>query len=62
MALYAHALFDDLDVDVRPQWVDKGKKSGVIISTAEQGISIKLATTVGRFFLRYLDFVNIYMA
>ena len=50
MALYAHALFDDLDVDVRPQWVGKGKESGLIIATAQQAISITLATTVGRFF------------
>ena len=28
-AIYGHACFDDLDLDVRPQWVGKGKKISV---------------------------------
>ena len=28
-ALYAHARFDDIDLDARSQWVGKGKKSAL---------------------------------
>ena len=51
MALYAHARFDDLDLDARSQWFGKGNKSG----TPKQAISIKLAVlTVGLFSLFYV--------
>ena len=57
-ALYANAHFDDLDLDARSQWVDKGKKIGV---ATMQAISTKLNTTVGLFFfLHDLDLANGY--
>ena len=47
-AIYAHARFDDLDIDARSQWVGKGKQLTL-------NALCKLATTVVRF-LRDLDF------
>ena len=58
--MYAHARVDALDLDIRSQWVGKGKTTERwIISTTKHEISIKLATTVGHF-LRALDFENVY--
>ena len=46
--LYAHARFDDLDLDARLLWVGKGKTyQRCMLSATKQAISIKLATTVG---------------
>ena len=47
--IYAHARAHDLDLDARSQWVDNAQKQRSIISTTEQAISVKLATTVGHF-------------
>ena len=48
---YAHARFDDLDLDAKSQWVGKGTKKQRLISlTTKLAISIKLATNVGHFF------------
>ena len=50
-ALYAHAHFDDLDLDAKSQWVGKGEKNQrCMLSATKQAISIKLATTIGHFF------------
>ena len=59
--IYAGIRVDDLDLDARSHWVDKGKNQRWIISTTKQAISIKLATTVGHF-LRDIDFENVDMA
>ena len=53
-ALYAQARFDDLDLDARAQWVGKGTNQRCMLSVTKQAISIKLATTVGHFFMRPL--------
>ena len=46
---YAHVIVDYLDRDARSQWVGKGIKSALNISTFKQATSIKLATMVGHF-------------
>ena len=62
MVIYAHARFDDLDLDARSQWVSRGKMYElIIISTTRQVISIKLATTLGHVWPD-LDIENLYMA
>ena len=42
---------DDLDLDKRSLWVGKGKKMCCMLSATKQAISIKLATTVGDFYV-----------
>ena len=58
--IYPHARADDLDLDTRSQWVDKGKEIGVDLS---QVASNKHSTCYnGRPLLRDLDFENVCMA
>ena len=43
-ARYAHADFDDLDLDARSQWVSRGKQSQqLMLSATKQAVGIKLA-------------------
>ena len=56
-----HGPFDDLDLDARSWWVDKGENSLLIVSTTKQATSFQLATTVD-YFLRDFDFTNMYLA
>ena len=58
-AVYAHARFDDLDLDARSQSGSAKAKN----SATKQAISIKHGTTVGHIFCDLdLDFANVYMA
>ena len=52
-AIHGHACFDDLDLDARSQWVGKCVKTSVVCSRQQikQAINIKLATTVGHFYV-----------
>ena len=50
-AIYAHDHFNDLDLEARSQWVSKGKNQCCMFSASKQAISIKLATTVGHFYV-----------
>ena len=47
--LYAHARFDDLDLDARSQWVGNGKNQRRMLSATKQAISITLATCLLQF-------------
>ena len=50
---YAHARFDDHDLDARSQWVGRGKTNQRgMLSTTKKSIRTKLATTVGHFCTR----------
>ena len=62
--LYAHARFNDLDLDARSQWIGNGKlNQRCMLSATKQAISIKLATAVGHFIRDLdLDFATFYMA
>ena len=62
-ALYAHAHFEDLDLDA---WSHSGsakaKNQLCMLSATKQAICIKLATTVGHFLCDLdLDFANVCM-
>ena len=48
--IYAHARFDDLDLDGSSQWIGRKKNQRWIISKTKQVMSITLATTVGQYF------------
>ena len=50
-AIYAHAPFDDRDLDARSQWVGNGKNLCCMLSATKQTISIKLATTADYFYV-----------
>ena len=51
-ALYAHARFDDLDLAAMSPWVGKIKNNQrCMLSATMQAISIKLARTVGHFYV-----------
>ena len=52
-AIHGHACFDDLNLDARSQWVGKCVKTSVVCSRQliKQAINIKLATTVGHFYV-----------
>ena len=56
--IFVHSRFDDLDLDARSQWNGKRKKLSVELFPK---LSARLATTVGPFFLRDLDFAYIYI-
>ena len=59
----ARARFDNLDLEVRTQWVAKGKQSALnYLHFNKQVISIKLARTVGLSFYVIFDFENVNMA
>ena len=62
-AIYAHARFDDHDLDAIHSGLAKAKYQRCTLSETKQAISNKLAATVGHF-LRDLDlgFANVYMA
>ena len=53
-AVYAHAHFNDLDLDQQAHSGSAKVKSQCMLLAAKQAISIKLATMVGHF-LRDLD-------
>ena len=61
MAYYAHPHVNDLTLDARSQWVGKGKNSALNYLDTKQTISIKLAITVGHFYVT-LTLKNVYMA
>ena len=48
-AIYGHARFGDLNLDVWSQWPAKARNQRCMLSATKQAINIKLATTVGLF-------------
>ena len=64
-AIYAHAHSDDLDLDARSQWVRKCTTISALnaLSATKQVVSIQLAVQrQAIFFVRDIDFANVYMA
>ena len=63
LTVYAHARFDDLDLDARSHWVDEGKNQCCMLSAAKQAVSILLATMIGHFLCDLdLVFANVFIA